>query len=51
MGDDGVTLAVAVAAVVTADVAAAVVGTETAMLWRQWQRQRERCQCRIEAWI
>ena len=32
MGDDGATVAVAVPAVVTADVVAALVATETAML-------------------
>ncbi len=33
VGNDMVTVAVAVVTVVTADVAAAVVATETAMLW------------------
>ena len=40
MGDDGATVAVAVPAVATADVVAALVATETAMLQRRRRRRR-----------
>ena len=41
-GNDGPTVTVAVEAVATADVAAAVVAMETAMTLRRWQRRQQR---------